>query len=342
MARHWDAVTAKVVAGRKDPKQRVWKTVEPPPIDNSVATYILSVMLQVLRRFHVDIRRPRVGGHTRTGTFTDFEIYNLRGSREGTTRLGNSLYPFTSYRFDHIFASGDTDGRVHSRNPYEQIPESAFDLLSSSFHLSDSPVTYPWLIQSFAARVIFQLSCSNWTVVFAKIRQKIHQFAATTETRENIMDINLIKYTALTRLKLVAIMQGIYLCRQIHISHIALLTICSLILELSSLLISMRREAWKAVAGALRTALRNWARFSPMEAHDIIAEKIRFDGNTERLFDYFLSLNKKDPSYKFTLWPVLVPLLALSPERLVVISEGAFDLHRQRVCNVQQCRLLSC
>lgn len=98
----------------------------------------------------------------------------------------------------------------------------------------------------------------------------------------------------------------------------------------------MQHEAWKAVAGALRTALRNWARFSPMEAHDIIAEKIRFDGNTERLFDYFLSLNKSDPSYKFTLWPVLVPLLALSPDRLVIVSEGAFDVHRQRVRDIQQ------
>lgn len=71
-----------------------------------------------------------------------------------------------------------------------------------------------------------------------------------------------------------------------------------------------------------------------MEAHDIIAEKIRFDGNTERLFDYFLSLNKSDPSYKFTLWPVLVPLLAVSPDRLVIVSEGAFDVHRQRVCDI--------
>lgn len=219
MARHWDAVTAKAGAARDAPKERVWKTVEPPAIDTSVATYILSVMLQVLRRFHVEIRRPRVGGHTRTGTTTDFEVYNLRGSRIGTIRQANSMYPFTSYRFDHVFASGDTDGRVHSRNPHEQIPESAFDLISSSFHLSDSPVTYPWLIQSFAARVIFQLSCSNWTVVFAKIRQKIHQFAARAETRDNIMDINLIKYTALTRRKLIAIMQGKLAYCQFFSSH---------------------------------------------------------------------------------------------------------------------------
>lgn len=219
MARHWDAATEKILAARKAPKERVWKTIEPPAIDTAVATYILSVMLLVLRRFHVDIRRPRVGGHTRTGTFTDFEMYNLRGVRDDTTRQANSMYPFTSYRFDQVVRPSDTEGRVHSRNPQEQIPQSAFDLISSSFHLSDSPVTYPWLIQSFAARVIFQLSCSNWTVVFAKIRQKIHQFAAAEESRDNIMDINLIKYTALTRVKLIAIMQGKLPYCQMFSSH---------------------------------------------------------------------------------------------------------------------------
>lgn len=214
MARHWDAVTNKAAAGKRagqGPKQRVWKTIEPPPIDTSVATYILSVTLLILRQFHVVIRRPRVGGHTRTGTFTDFEVYNLRGARDDTTRLANSLYPFTAYRFDHIFTSGDADGGVYSRPPQEQIPESAFDLVTSSFHLSNSPVTYTWLIQAYASRVIFQLSCSNWPVVFAKIRQKIRQFADRGDDRSDIMDINLIKYTALTRVKLIAIMQGVSL-----------------------------------------------------------------------------------------------------------------------------------
>lgn len=104
--------------------------------------------------------------------------------------------------------------------------------------------------------------------------------------------------------------------------------------ELSSLLINMRQEAWSATAGALRTALRNWARFSPMEAHDIIAEKIRFDGTTERLFDQFIDLSKKDPSHKFSLWPVLVPLLAVSPDRLVVISSASYERVAQRVMSI--------
>ena len=93
----------------------------------------------------------------------------------------------------------------------------------------------------------------------------------------------------------------------------------------------MRREAWTATAGALRTALRNWARFSPREAHDIIAEKIRFDGTTERLFDQFLAMTREDNTSKFSLWPVLVPLLAVSPDRLSVVSAASYTGIAQRV-----------
>ena len=89
--------------------------------------------------------------------------------------------------------------------------------------------------------------------------------------------------------------------------------------ELSSLLINMRREAWSATAGALRTALRNWARFSPREAHDVIAEKLRFDGTTERLFDQFLAITREDTVNKYTTWPVLVPLLAVSTISILLI-----------------------
>jgi neurofibromin 1 len=191
------------------PKERVWSTVEPPEIDNTVAIYILSVTLLILRQFHVLIRRPRVGGHTRTGTSTDFDVYNLRGARDDTTRIANSLYPFTSYRFDRVFAAGDSDTGVKSRPPQEQIPASAFDLVGTSFHLSNSPVTFTWLIQAYASRLVFQLSCSNWSVVFGKIRQKIRQFAdRSVDDRIDVVDIYIIKYAALTRTKLIAIMQG--------------------------------------------------------------------------------------------------------------------------------------
>jgi hypothetical protein len=211
MARHWDAYTNKVMADRAQsgPKERVWSTVDPPAIDKNVAMYILSVVLLILREFHVLIKRPRVGGHTRTGTITDFDVYNLRGARDDTTRLANSLYPFTSYRFDHIFSTGEGDTGVKSRPPQEQIPQSAFDLIGTSFHLSNSTVTYTWLIQAYAARVIFQLSCSNWSVVFAKIRQKIRQFSDRgADEKTGVVDIYIIKYSALTRKKLIAIMQG--------------------------------------------------------------------------------------------------------------------------------------
>ncbi|KAF8300138.1 hypothetical protein DL93DRAFT_2173457 [Clavulina sp. PMI_390] len=304
MARNWDyAVTTALQGRNKTVQDRVWNHIDPPEIDKPVATYILSVIVQVLRRFKVVINRPRVGGHTRTGTFSDLEVYNLRGGREDTTRSSNSMYPFTAYRFDHVFRTKDVDRGIRQRPPHEQIPDSAFDIIASSFHHTKAPETYHWLIQSFASRVVWQLSASNWTVVLLKIQKTIRHYAAPqVEDREHIVDLNLIKYSALTRVKLIAIMQ-----------------------ELVSLLINMPQEVWTVVARALRSALRNWSRFSPQEFHDVIAEKIRFDGNSERLYERFLTLSKQDPSYKWTTWPVLVTLLAVSPERLLTASSAEYD-----------------
>lgn len=208
MARHWEAYSRAVQnrgAGEETAKDRVWSTVDPPPINVNVAAYILSVSLLVLRRFNVTIRRPRVGGHTRIGTFPDFELVNLRGSQQSTATIAHSLYPFTPFRFDAMFTpSGSTLSA-------EQIPDSAFDIISSSFHLSSSTLTYTWLIQNYIARVVFQLSCSNWPVVFARIRHKIQQFSDDPDNPTDITDINIIRHSAFTRVKLLEVMTGSFI-----------------------------------------------------------------------------------------------------------------------------------
>ena len=207
------AARLELLRGKSDLLMRFMRLIIPVLVE----VYAVSVALNIrtraltgmLKAASFLIRRPRVGGHTRTGTITDFDVYNLRGARDDTTRIANSLYPFTSYRFDHIFSTGEGDTGVKSRPPQEQIPASAFDLIGTSFHLSNSQETYTWLIQAYAARVIFQLSCSNWSVVLAKIRQKIRQFAERgVDDKADVNDIYIIKYSALTRKKLIAIMQG--------------------------------------------------------------------------------------------------------------------------------------
>lgn len=131
-----------------------------------------------------------------------------------------------------VSGAGTGGGTGPPTTPSEVIPPSTFDLISTSFHISDTIESYHWLIQSHCARVIFQLSASNWSVVLEKLKAKMKLFASHSSSSahnsnksgasvgvhyptaassgENMdaVDFYLLKYAALTRVRLVAVMTG--------------------------------------------------------------------------------------------------------------------------------------
>lgn len=181
--------------------------VDPPPLEEPVARYILSVMMLILRQTYSPVRPNYALGHTRTGSFPNLQAIDMRGAKETTGATYNTLYPLTPRRFPSNFGSRDPDHPVTMIGE-SSIPPSAFAISATSFHITESPATIMWLIHQFAGRAIFHLSASNWPVVSTKIRQKIHQFANGSDDRLDVMDIQLIAHSAVDRNKLLLILHG--------------------------------------------------------------------------------------------------------------------------------------
>lgn len=64
------------------------------------------------------------------------------------------------------------------------------------------------LILKFAGRIVYHLSASNWPVVLHKIKWKIAFLTNTTEDNPDIVDLHLMKHSALDKTRLVQILQG--------------------------------------------------------------------------------------------------------------------------------------
>lgn len=64
------------------------------------------------------------------------------------------------------------------------------------------------LITKFSGRVVYHLSASNWAVVFARIKSKIHVLAGTNEEDLDVMDVRLMTYCWLDKLRLIQLLQG--------------------------------------------------------------------------------------------------------------------------------------
>jgi hypothetical protein len=105
-------------------------------------------------------------------------------------------------------------------------------------------------------------------------------------------------------------------------------------IELSSLLVNMKREAQAASSIALRDAMWNWIQVFPTEYVDTLVSNKRLDVSAERIFDMLYGLT--EGTSKRTFWPTLAVLFASSPERLkqaTAESTGSRHLSRSRkVC----------
>ena len=93
----------------------------------------------------------------------------------------------------------------------------------------------------------------------------------------------------------------------------------------------MGEEAQNAVSVALRAAVVTWVRIHPSEYRNVIAQKTRMDGAPERVFDKLYALSLSEHADKGALWPTLTSLLAISPDRLSILSAESYDAHPKKV-----------
>lgn len=168
--------------------------VEPPPIQDDTAAYIISIMSLYIRQTRHAVDRPPEFLHmTNDTSFHSFEILE-------------PVLPTTGevVSVEELIASCDPGASRVPRDEAGALPyiESTPPTVSSSNNSLNR------LILKYTARIIFHVSASNWNSVSTRVRKGIHQLASTTDEPSDLSDMWLMAYCAMDRTKLVQILQG--------------------------------------------------------------------------------------------------------------------------------------
>ncbi|KAK2465915.1 hypothetical protein APHAL10511_001556 [Amanita phalloides] len=269
---------AEDLSNSSNPKSRV-KTagypvsnVEPAPLNEQCAKYILLVMVLFLRQTS-NIDPPlMMANRSADVAFRDYECDWQGSVPSSELQEGSGDSVETQNTGTHIMLG------LPIVNPHYE---------KTNISLTKSHIPLLHLISEYAGRIVFHVSASNWSLVLERLREKIRQ----EDENPDLLPIQLLAHSALNRQRLVQVLN-----------------------ELSSLLISMGKEAQKAVSVALRAAIWHWIDYFPAEFNDAIRTRGRTEGAPERVFDLIHSLNPTANEKVF--WPTLTTLCCITSERI--------------------------
>ena len=270
--------------------------VDPPPLDDKVARYTMSVMVLFMKQTGSWGDRPKASGHIHSDTLYDYEsIENHMSSPISAlkpTFTGNaSIYR----KQGGSTRRSDSIGAMIMPSTHGAFASPRLVTFNSPI-LASTVASVNALLSKYINRIIYFISASNWPVVFARIQQKIRIFASGSEEVHDNTDMKLLSYCAMDQKRFVELFQ-----------------------ELSSLLVSMKRDAQSSIALSLRNAIWNWINGFPEQFGETISSYRKLEGSPERVFDTLYQM-MQDPApmnnHRRIIWPTLAALLATSPERL--------------------------
>ncbi|GLB34218.1 putative GTPase-activator protein for Ras-like GTPases [Lyophyllum shimeji] len=274
---------------------------EPIPLDDNCARYVLSVMVMLMKQTATPDQPLMLPNRFSDLTFLDFESHSMTYGQTSENGVENPPTPVSDY------------SRTHTQDPNLRAQSSSNSVrsgklsLSSTIHIPATKATYEKthmflvksttpmnnLIAQYAGRVVFQISASNWHVVYLRLRNKIHSLASITSGTLETHDLQLMAHCALDRQRLVQLLN-----------------------ELSSLLVSMGREAQAAIAVPLRSAVWNWITTFPHEFNECIRIRGKTEGAPERVFDLLYSMNMNSANDERVFWPTLTILECTTTDRV--------------------------
>ncbi|KAI0638553.1 hypothetical protein C8Q77DRAFT_1047292 [Trametes polyzona] len=271
--------------------------VEPPALDDNCARYIISVMVLILRQ--TAPRKHRLASAANLffdASFQDFESVESHEFGATEDSLGAippviSGLPRSMNRAKHPSSTSLNSAGIAS-SVSSRLPQHSAVYEKTSFLVAKSILSLHTSIAKYTGRIIYHLSASNWAVVLNRIRQRIHGLASAADAEPDTVDLQLITYSALDKVKLVQCLQ-----------------------ELSSLLMNLKKDAQVPVAIALRTAIWNWIELCPEEFNEALISHRRLDGAPERVFDLLYDLQESTRD-KNGSWPTLAVLLSISHDRM--------------------------
>jgi hypothetical protein len=200
------------VGGRSARGYNSRETIEPlngdlPPLATTVTKYILSVMVFLLKQ-----AAPAEGAQDAGMSRTNFEVYNE--PRQVVFPDGSPVDASSTTRARALYSSV----RPLPHGLRARTSPSSFGLggLGMPLVYAPTPPTLAHSLTSLSALigewvgiVVYQLSTTNWSVVFHRIRQKIH----TLENLEkggmpDTTDLQLMSECALDRSRLIQLLKG--------------------------------------------------------------------------------------------------------------------------------------
>lgn len=279
--------------------------VDPPPLDEKVARYAMSVMVVFIKQTGSWGDRPKASGHIHSDTLYDYETVENPMASPSSAMKSSFPVSDTLERKLGISASRRTasiSALTPSYGPAYPFANTGKVVTFNSPMLASTVASVNALISKYINKIIYYISASNWPVVFARIRQKIHHFASGSEELQDNTDMKLLSYCAMDQMRLVQLFQ-----------------------ELSSLLVSMKREAQSSISLSLRNAVWNWIGGFPEQFGETIVSHRKLEGAPERVFDTLYQMMQEPGSLSANrriIWPTLTALLATSPERLQQSEEA--------------------
>ncbi|PWN51037.1 hypothetical protein IE53DRAFT_314631 [Violaceomyces palustris] len=165
---------------------------------------------------------------------------------------------------------------------------------------SENPSHLLTSIYRHASQVVFYLSASNWVVVYARFRNRLAYLSTTIEDAPNTAELRLLECSNLQRARLGSVIQ-----------------------ELCTSFLHLKRSAQYTTALVLRRAVWSWIQYHPAEFLTLAMSNRRLEGGPDVLFDQVLSLAESTRK-KLALWPMLTMLLILCPDIIgkAAVGEG--------------------
>lgn len=193
--------------------------VEPPPLDDACAKYILSVMVMLLRQTAPPKHRLMSSANMNfAASHHDFESVETPEVASGMDLVNSgsiippsiSPFPRTMSRAKHA-SSTSLNSTTPSTGSFSRFSKHSLIYEKTSLVTSKSIPSLNTLILKFAGRVVYHLSASNWQTVLSRIRNKIYYLASTTEHDPDIIDLQLMTHSALDRPRLIQSLHGMCL-----------------------------------------------------------------------------------------------------------------------------------
>lgn len=197
----------------------------------------------------------------------------------GNPSLGGPTRP-QRFKPLHVIGSGEIGGTA----------------LPNSEKVADSVQFLTKAVYRSAAMVIFYLSSSNWSVVHARIRNRIAYLSTTPEESPNTADMRILECANLD------------VTRMSHIFE-----------ELKASFVHLRKSAQSSAALIIRRMVWVFITYHSAEFADLYAVNRRMDGGIDVLFGHAYAI-ADSTRRKQTLWPMLTALLLLCPESLSRIA----------------------